>query len=233
MNSSNFDELTKALATSTSRRHALRTIVTASIGGLLGVSTISTAFGRPRARPAPSGPRGNSNCAKFCAAVFGPNTPAANQCTSDAAHNKGLCHDCGTRAPSSICCVRNNPGGPCNGTAGACCSAGCPGCPTGQTCTTTGCCTPDCAGKMCGDDGCGGSCGTCTSPDTCENGQCTCVTPPLPPPGPNLVVCFCNDGSQPSFCTGPLCNTGGCDGACLCHGGHNLATCAASSNFCA
>jgi len=46
MQPSNFDELTKALATSTSRRHALRLIVTASIGSLFGLGGISTAFGR-------------------------------------------------------------------------------------------------------------------------------------------------------------------------------------------
>src|SRR5216110_2984728 len=101
MNPSNFDDLTKALANSTSRRHALRTIVTTSIGSLLGLTSIGTAFARHQHRAKtskPSGPKGNSNCAQFCAAVFGPNTPAANQCTSDAAHNKGLCHDCGTKA---------------------------------------------------------------------------------------------------------------------------------------
>ena len=35
------------------------------------------------------------------------------------------------------------------------------------------CCTPDCKNKTCGDNGCGGSCGTCTSGMSCnENGQC-------------------------------------------------------------
>jgi hypothetical protein len=31
-----------------------------------------------------------------------------------------------------------------------------------------GSCTPDCSGKTCGDDGCGGSCGTCSSGYTCD-----------------------------------------------------------------
>lgn len=30
------------------------------------------------------------------------------------------------------------------------------------------CCTPDCDGKRCGDDGCGGSCGTCPPGQTCH-----------------------------------------------------------------
>ena len=33
-------------------------------------------------------------------------------------------------------------------------------------------CIPDCTGKECGDNGCGGSCGTCSGNKTCSNGQC-------------------------------------------------------------
>jgi hypothetical protein len=33
-------------------------------------------------------------------------------------------------------------------------------------------CTPQCNGKQCGDDGCGGSCGTCMQNETCVNNQC-------------------------------------------------------------
>ena len=33
-----------------------------------------------------------------------------------------------------------------------------------------------CAGKECGDDGCGGTCGTCTGPDTCIAGLCQCIS---------------------------------------------------------
>jgi len=90
MQSSNFDELTKALAASTSRRHALRLIATASIGGLFGLGGLTTAFGRHRVKSTTSPSRGpNKNCAKWCAQVFGPNTSAAGQCTSDAAHSRG------------------------------------------------------------------------------------------------------------------------------------------------
>ena len=38
-------------------------------------------------------------------------------------------------------------------------------------------CIPECAGKECGDDGCGGSCGTCSAADTCNNISGLCVTP--------------------------------------------------------
>jgi hypothetical protein len=38
--------------------------------------------------------------------------------------------------------------------------------------TRTPTCTSSCAGKVCGDDGCGGSCGTCRSTQLCGQGQC-------------------------------------------------------------
>jgi len=33
-------------------------------------------------------------------------------------------------------------------------------------------CVPDCDGKACGDDGCSGSCGTCSGSESCESGEC-------------------------------------------------------------
>jgi Notch 1 len=49
-------------------------------------------------------------------------------------------------------------------------------CLPGYTCqSAAGCvCAPDCAGKACGDDGCGGECGTCTGIEVCEQGGCAC-----------------------------------------------------------
>ena len=247
MNPSNFDDLTKALPNSTSRRQALRTILTASVGGLLGIGGISTAFGRHhrrRSKPTkPSGPPpGNSNCAKFCAAVYGPNTPAASACTSDGARNKGLCRDCGTKAPSSICCHRNGSGY-CDGTAGACCSAGCHGCPTGQSCTTTGCCTN--AGGNCNGDSdcCSGTCCSqlcCGSNQACVNNSCvpTCAVSEDCPTGQTCYLGFCLHTDQDPngaefYCTcqdGPrqdVCAPGACDvdlyvvctAVCADHGG--------------
>jgi hypothetical protein len=50
-------------------------------------------------------------------------------------------------------------------------------------------CTRSCAGKDCGDDGCGGSCGTCGATQLCAQGQCvtgqgTCD------PGQDICVSF-------------------------------------------
>jgi hypothetical protein len=44
MEPSKFDELTKTLATSTSRRQALKTIAATTLGGLLALAGIGTAF---------------------------------------------------------------------------------------------------------------------------------------------------------------------------------------------
>lgn len=71
------------------------------------------------------------------------------------------------------------------------CGEGC--CGKEQVCVGGVCCAPDCNIKDCGDDGCGGSCGSC--PDaapTCEQGKCVC---------------------QPD-CLGKECGTDGCVGDC-------------------
>ncbi len=36
-------------------------------------------------------------------------------------------------------------------------------------------CTPDCTGRQCGGDGCGGSCGSCSAEQTCSNGKCISI----------------------------------------------------------
>ena len=228
MNPSNFDELTKALASSTSRRHALRVIVTTAVGGLLGLTSVSTAFGRHQHRTKrtnkPSGPPpGNSNCAAWCAQVFGPNTSAAGQCTKDAAHGGGLCATCGSNTPpTSICCKRLT-NGYCSGTSAARCPCNSNNCETCDTShgTCSGCSgsTPNCCGSTCAEC-CEDSDCTGTN-ETCQSGQCGCVTPPLPDRGPNLFDCNCNDGSHPFFCLSSSCNDIAqfCNDRCLCHGG--------------
>lgn len=52
-------------------------------------------------------------------------------------------------------------------------------------------CTPNCNSKTCGDDGCSGSCGTCTSTQTCTNGNCV----NNPPTG----ICTDSDSSLNNF----------------------------------
>ena len=60
-----------------------------------------------------------------------------------------------------------------------------------------GLCTPDCNGKACGDDGCGGSCGSCAGAELC-NGLGTCYDPNQCTPD----------------CAGKECGDDGCGGGC-------------------
>jgi hypothetical protein len=60
---------------------------------------------------------------------------------------------------------------------------------------SAGGCTPTCTGKSCGDDGCGGSCGTCPTGETCNtSGQCVATCVPK--------------------CSGKACGDDGCGGSC-------------------
>jgi hypothetical protein len=76
-------------------------------------------------------------------------------------------------------------------------------CPQGQSCDPIdgSCkangfpCTPVCGGKVCGPDGCSGSCGTCPGTQNCAaTGQCVTTCAPV--------------------CTGRVCGADGCGGSC-------------------
>ena len=155
MNPSNFDDLTKALANSTSRRHAIRTIITASIGGLLGLTSIGTAFGKRRSKCFKNG--------HFC-------TQATECCSVNCQSNEcvGLCGDsCNQhcQCPKGQPCV-----------AGFCCPTDCcsqADCATGQrTCLSNGTCARKCVTPgECQNAGCavGSDCngrGLCENPPT-------------------------------------------------------------------
>jgi len=75
-----------------------------------------------------------------------------------------------------------------------------------------GSCTPDCSGLVCGDDGCGGSCGTCNTGEFCNSGACetTCT--------PDCTGLACGDDGCGGSCgtcgTGEVCNSGVCESTC-------------------
>jgi hypothetical protein len=227
MESPRFDQLTKVLAGSTSRRRALKTIAVATGGGVLGLSATGTAHAS------------SSACAVFCAAVFGTDIPAAAQCISDAAHQTGLCYSCGPASPGggvtpcAICCTRTTSGF-CASYSGAAC------CPSGQACQNGTCaeicpsgqsvqCVPVCSANQLlqvqcvscppGETVCAGACtNTASDPNNC--GTCgtvcpsgtvcsagTCVACPS-----GQVACgnTCTDlSSDPSNC-------GACGNVCTC-----------------
>jgi hypothetical protein len=79
-------------------------------------------------------------------------------------------------------------------------------------------CTPSCGSKICGDDGCGGSCGTCASGKSCTSaGQCVAACTPS--------------------CSGKSCGSDGCGGTCgTCASGKSCNSggqCVAPSSSCA
>jgi hypothetical protein len=73
-------------------------------------------------------------------------------------------------------------------------------------------CTPNCAGKVCGDDGCGGSCGVaCTGGNTCHNGTCVCF--------PGTTACPANQVCLSNGTCATVCQTdGNCNADCTCNG---------------
>lgn len=60
-------------------------------------------------------------------------------------------------------------------------------------------CVPNCDGRMCGDDGCGGSCGGCGEGQNCNEGQCQ-GEPPPETTGPDTTT---TTGPDTTTSTGP------------------------------
>jgi hypothetical protein len=135
---------------------------------------------------------------------------AGKNCGSDGCG--GSCGTCGGTTPTcnaSQVCV-------CSGS--SCSSLGSQYSCNGSSCV----CTPNCAGKNCGSDGCGGSCGSCggTTPVCNPSGVCVCTTSACQAGiGPRAT---CNAGTGQCQCSG-LCPTSSqsCDDT----GGNNLDGC--------
>jgi hypothetical protein len=64
----------------------------------------------------------------------------------------------------------------------------------------SGACVRQCGGKTCGDDGCGGSCGSCQGQLTCQGGTCAC-----PPGDEECAPGVCVPTSSTACCTDPDC----------------------------
>lgn len=111
-------------------------------------------------------------------------------CGDDA---NGNCLQVGAICTDGTCCLPSCDGQECgfDGCGGSCgncangiCAEGqcvdqCEGDPCGlecclsSTCYSGSCCAPDCNGKICGTDGCGGTCGTCGNADCWRGKVCT------------------------------------------------------------
>ncbi len=149
MEPSQFDELTKALATATSRRHALKTIA-ATIGGLLGLSSIGTAFANCK----PNGIGCNTNtqcCSGGC---------CHGTCTN-LSSNPSNCGSCGHTCGTNQICQNSQCVTPCTANEGTCS-------------TNTDCCSGNCSNGICCGSGQVGLCnGSCATPCDNPNGACS------------------------------------------------------------
>ena len=119
-------------------------------------------------------PSANPLCIQGTCQACAPNCPAGAAC-GDADGCGGRCQGtctsgtctagyCSTCTPS---CIGKACGDP-DGCGGKCKTGSCKGggaCGSDGTCGAT--CVPDCTGKLCGSNGCGGACGICVWPEIC------------------------------------------------------------------
>ena len=128
----------------------------------------------------------------------------------------------------------------------ACLSAVCPGTPPDpvcvfeatlnkcgpeyEACVLGGSCQGDCAGKECGDDGCGGNCADCPANYYCIDHVCVLCTPDCLgkecgdngcgatcgecPPGSECTENMCISTECTPNCFGKVCGSNGCNGSC-------------------
>jgi len=77
-------------------------------------------------------------------------------------------------------------------------------------------CQPDCAGRVCGDDGCGGDCGDCGEGEACDEhaGQCECVYEACADACCEADEVCREEACCLPDCAGRVCGDDGCGGDC-------------------
>jgi hypothetical protein len=256
MDGQRFDSLVRSLASSTNRRTVIRVIL--GIGVTAGVHSTTEAARRPTPTPKPVRcsppkvlegdqcvcPAGTTTCGPDCC-------PAGAECCDNACCY-GECYG------EELCCPTGNMvcDGEC-GPWECCTDAECESddcatvvcdsdhlcrytedctlggveacCFPGEVCLDNGsCCSPNCDGSSCGDDGCGGTCG-CGDGQYCAGGLCfdTCDEfdgPEACPGGcfcgsynAQVGVCVSSQIIQPTYCTITGCPEGSvCDLTNIC-----------------
>ena len=91
-------------------------------------------------------------------------------------------------------------------------------------------CVPDCRGKKCGSDGCGGTCGSCQQAESCVSGQCTSASCSPACPANQVCqggVCGCPAGMKECPNQGP---PGSCHECCVTTATFPDPECASSPN---
>ncbi len=89
-------------------------------------------------------------------------------------------------------------------------------CEGASVCFGSACCLPQCEGKQCGYDGCGGNCGECEAGAECTQ-EGICKSPPPTCGDVNVPEGACTDPVDPCVCVGCV-DDGACkmDDDCIC-----------------
>ena len=151
--------------------------------------------------PAGKGCDSTGNCVAIPTECVAKATAGCPGCACEAC----VCNGNGSFGGDAACCSTAWDSA-CAGDCGAYCG--------GPTCP----CVPACAGKTCGPDGCGGTCGTCGGVGQVCNGAGTCCVPD---------------------CSGKACGSDGCGGTCgtcaagrYCNAGQQCAACSCGDRDC-
>jgi MYXO-CTERM domain-containing protein len=83
-------------------------------------------------------------------------------------------------------------------------------------CAPTGGCVGTCAGKECGEDGCGNSCGTCVEGLECKAGQCKHVAGATCQEAGECASSLCIPFQAGTLCSTPCSTNSGCPSGWLC-----------------
>jgi hypothetical protein len=79
-------------------------------------------------------------------------------------------------------------------------------------------CVPQCQGKSCGNDGCGGTCGTCPNGESCNAGTCQRICQPVGSTCTSNLDCCDSNATCVDFGSGGVC-TDSCTANSQCGGG--------------
>jgi hypothetical protein len=220
MDGSHFDTMTRVIVQSGTRRWLIRLVASLPVVGVLtATGAEESAAERPVDRVQGRTPQRNRK--------------QRNKNKNDNDHNNKKNNNTKHKSSSNpnqnpnTCRSSADCGGPpcCSGT---CCQ------PPATQCNETGlCCAPNCAGRSCGLDGCGqgGTCGSCSTGQVCDNGTCVCTNPSCP-----TGACDCNGSCcpDPRQVCGLLAALDGGTGCCfpsgttgVCNGGNFDQVCCA------
>jgi hypothetical protein len=152
-----------------------------------------------------------------CQPVAGEECVCVPDCSGKDCGADGCGGSCGQCSGVNVVCQAGHCG-----CAGPLCGDAC--CASYQVCTDgLTCCNPACDGKECGEDGCGGVCGTCPGGDwvSCVLGTCVCQGTVCPKACcANSQICDAGGNCCDEQCDGKECGANGCGGVCgLCEPG--------------